>query len=318
MELNEKDDNYDSERNNCYGSYFKSYKKDKNFYKLRIKYNDIRIILKRKYDYNNSAIEIFTSKNKSYIFNFVDENVRKTILNELLKKIGDFATVVDDMKESNNKNNKENSIGYLNNKHISILNKNESKKNTPIKLSKLVKLWKSWEISNFEFLMYLNIFSNRSYNDISQYPVFPWILSNYEDPLIKEKKNIFTNDENDIVKDYLYRDLSVPMGMLSINEDSSRRSINYSSTFQIISEDKNISKPYFYGCNYSNPTYICNYLIRIFPFSQACIEIQGTGFDNPHRLFSSIIKTFKNASTQSTDVRELIPEFFYLPEMYLL
>ena len=26
MELNEKDDNYDSERNNCYGSYFKSYK----------------------------------------------------------------------------------------------------------------------------------------------------------------------------------------------------------------------------------------------------------------------------------------------------
>ena len=68
MELNEKDDNYDSERNNCYGSYFKSYKKDKNFYKLRIKYNDIRIILKRKYYYNNSAIEIFTSKNKSYIF----------------------------------------------------------------------------------------------------------------------------------------------------------------------------------------------------------------------------------------------------------
>ena len=315
MELNEKDDNYDSERNNCYGSYFKSYKKDKNFYKLRIKYNDIRIILKRKYYYNNSAIEIFTSKNKSYIFNFVDENVRKTILNELLKKIGDFATVVDDMKESNNKNNKENSIGYFNNRYFSILTKNDSKKTT-IKISKLVKLWKSWEISNFEFLMYLNIFSNRSYNDISQYPVFPWILSNYEDPLIKEKKNIFTNDENDIVKDYLYRDLSVPMGMLSINEDSSRRSINYSSTFQIISEDKNISKPYFYGCNYSNPTYICNYLIRIFPFSQACIEIQGTGFDNPHRLFSSIIKTFKNASTQSTDVRELIPEFFYLPEMY--
>ena len=118
MELNEKDDNYDSERNNCYGSYFKSYKKDKNFYKLRIKYNDIRIILKRKYYYNNSAIEIFTSKNKSYIFNFVDENVRKTILNELLKKIGDFATVVDDMKESNNKNNKENSIGYFNNRYF--------------------------------------------------------------------------------------------------------------------------------------------------------------------------------------------------------
>ena len=29
------------------------------------------------------------------------------------------------------------------------------------------------------------------------------------------------------------------------------------------------------------------------------------------------MKAFKNASTQSTDVRELIPEFFYLPEMFL-
>ena len=305
LELYQKDDNYDIERDDCYGSYFKKYEKDKNLFKIRIRFNDIKLILKRKYYYKNSAIEIFTNKNKSYFFNFNCENMRKIFLDELLKKLGDISLIIDDMKDSNNKDNKENAIGFLNNRYISILNKNESKKNT-IKISKLIKLWKSWEISNFEFLMYLNILSNRSYNDISQYPVFPWLLKNYEDPLFKKSEN-----------DYLYRDLSVPMGMLNINEESIQRSLNYSSTFKVIKEDVTVNKPYFYGCNYSNPTYICNYLIRLFPYSQACIEIQGNGFDTPRRLFASIAKAFKNASTQSTDIREIIPEFFYLPEMFL-
>jgi len=56
-------------------------------------------------------------------------------------------------------------------------------------LSKKIESWKNWEINNFELLMWLNIYGNRSYNDISQYPVFPWILSNYEDPLKKDKEN---------------------------------------------------------------------------------------------------------------------------------
>ena len=314
IELNEKDDNYDLERGDCYGSYFKRYEKDKNFYKLCINYDDIKLLLKRKYYYKNSSIEIFTSNHKSYFFNFNDENTKKTILDKILAKIGDYSTIINDMKEQNNKDN---IIGYLNNKHISIFNKFESKKNI-IKLSRLVKLWKSWEISNLEFLMLLNILSNRSYIDITQYPVFPWLITNYEDPLIKESLfDSLDNSNNDIIKDYSYRDLSIPMGMLTINEDCKKRSLNFTTTFKIIKEDEAINKPYYFGCNYSTPAYISNYLIRLFPFTQACIEIQGTGFDTPHRLFTSIIKTFKNATTQSGDVRELIPEFFYLPEMYL-
>ena len=310
-ELNEKNDNYDRERGDCYGSYFKKYKKDKNFYKLRIKYNEIKLILKRKYYYKNSSIEIFTSKNKSYFFNFSTEKITEIVLEEILNKLVDYSIIINDMKEFFDKEEPNNTIGYLSNKHISILNKNESKKNNPIKLSKLVTLWKNWEISKFEFLMFLNIFSNRSYIDISQYPIFPWLLTNYEDPLIKDPT------ENSSEKNYSFRDLNLPMGMLKINDDSVRRIANFTTTFKIIKEDQSISKPYFYGCNYSNPTYICNYLIRLFPYTQTCIELQGNGFDNPRRLFCSIMKTFRNASTQSTDVRELIPEFFYLPEMHL-
>ena len=75
--------------------------------------------------------------------------------------------------------------------------------------------------------------------------------------------------------------------------------------------------PYYYGSHYSNPTYISNYLTRTFPFSLTAIEIQGEKFDDPDRMFLSIQKTFESASSLKDDVRELIPEFYILPEIFL-
>ena len=57
------DDDYDPERKTCYGSYFKYNKKDKNLDKINIKYNDIKLIFRRKYYYKDSALEIFTKYN---------------------------------------------------------------------------------------------------------------------------------------------------------------------------------------------------------------------------------------------------------------
>ena len=37
---------------------------------------------------------------------------------------------------------------------------------------------------------------------------------------------------------------------ININEDGKNRALNYISTFKILKGDKNINKPYFYGCNY--------------------------------------------------------------------
>lgn len=39
---------------------------------------------------------------------------------------------------------------------------------------------KRGEISNFEYLMHLNTLAGRTYNDLMQYPVFPWIIADYE------------------------------------------------------------------------------------------------------------------------------------------
>ena len=46
------------------------------------------------------------------------------------------------------------------------------------------------------------------------------------------------------------------------------------------------------------------------------IEIQGDKFDDPNRMFISIFRTFESASTQKDDIRELIPEFYTLPEIF--
>ena len=39
--------------------------------------------------------------------------------------------------------------------------------------------WNQGEITNFEYLMELNKLAGRTFNDLMQYPVFPFILSNY-------------------------------------------------------------------------------------------------------------------------------------------
>lgn len=48
-----------------------------------------------------------------------------------------------------------------------------------ISKEKATDLWDSGHITNFEYLMLLNTFANRSFNDLSAYPVFPWVINEY-------------------------------------------------------------------------------------------------------------------------------------------
>jgi len=65
--------------------------------------------------------------------------------------------------------------------------------------------WKRREISNFEYLMILNTLAGRSYNDLTQYPIFPWVLADY------------TSEKLDFNKSSTFRDLSKPVGALDEN-----------------------------------------------------------------------------------------------------
>ena len=73
---------------------------------------------------------------------------------------------------------------------------------------------------------------------------------------------------------------------------------------------------YYYGTHYSSPMLILHYLIRISPFTAGAKDIQDGRFDNPDRIFHSMNVLCRNIREEVNDVREFIPEFYYLPEMY--
>lgn len=62
--------------------------------------------------------------------------------------------------------------------------------------------WRRREITNFEYLMILNTLAGRSYNDLTQYPVFPWVVADY------------SSETLDFSKASTFRDLSKPVGAL--------------------------------------------------------------------------------------------------------
>ena len=69
--------------------------------------------------------------------------------------------------------------------------------------------------------MWINIYGNRSFRDISQYPVFPWLLTNYE-----------YNTYEELVQNPEIRDFNLPMGMLCIDEKSKKRQEGYIDTYK--------------------------------------------------------------------------------------
>lgn len=52
-------------------------------------------------------------------------------------------------------------------------------------------------------------------------------------------------------------------------------------------------------------------MIRVEPFTTYALEYGGGEFDYPDRMFNDAGKTFANT------VRELVPEFYCLPEMFV-
>lgn len=57
------------------------------------------------------------------------------------------------------------------------------------------------------------------------------------------------------------------------------------------------------------------YLVRLPPFNVLNQQLQGGKFDHADRMFVSLRDTWRGASQGNTaDVKELTPEFFYMPE----
>lgn len=170
-------------------------------------------------------------------------------------------------------------------------------------LSNTTKLWQKGNISNLEYLMHLNAVAGRSFMDLTQYPVFPWVLADYESKVLNLQSSAS------------FRDLSRPMGALG-----EKRALQYAERFRTMDEFykdevEGCTPPFFYGTHYSCAGYVLYYLMRMQPYSRMAISLQGGQFDKADRLFKGLEHSWFSASSENLqDVRELIPEFYFLPE----
>ncbi|KAL0985478.1 hypothetical protein UPYG_G00157390 [Umbra pygmaea] len=166
-----------------------------------------------------------------------------------------------------------------------------------LKASGLTQRWVCREISNFEYLMQLNTISGRTYNDLSQYPVFPWVLCDY------------TSSTLDLENPAVFRDLSKPIGVVN-----PRHAQNVREKYESFEDSTGTIDKFHYGTHYSNAAGVMHYMIRTEPFTTLHIQLQSGRFDCADRQFHSVAAAWQARMESPVDVKELIPEFFYFPE----
>ncbi|CAG9322235.1 NSMAF_3 [Blepharisma stoltei] len=214
-----------------------------------VKYADISKLYKRRWKLQEIGLEFFTEMKKSMFLAFQTENERNEIF-DLLSGLVPSACET------------ENSLDLM-----------------------LMK-WQARQISNYDYLLYLNSAAHRTFSDFTQYPVFPWIISNYQ------------SDDLDLADPSNFRDLSKPIGALNPS-----RLENYKNRCKYMPDPK-----FLYGTHYSSPGYVVGFLFRKYPIYM--FKLNGGKFDSPDRLFYDISNEWKSVNENPSDVKELIPEFF--------
>ena len=242
-----------------------------------IKLKEIEEIIARRYIYDYRAFEIFLKNGKSYYFNLYS----KQILNKFMEEIEKFTKL---------KNN--------------IIKE-------PVKYFKEKNYYQKWiedEITTYQYLLFLNKFSSRSYNDINQYPVFPWIF--------RETSLGSYRDKGQIPK---FRDLRYPIsvrGKSLGDECQEEDDLEEARSFFDASLEENRKYPSHFRLHYSTSGYLLSFLVRASPYTEEQIRFQNNQFDSPSRQLNSIDEILMILST-SHDNRELIPEYFTSVEFFL-
>uniref|UniRef100_A0A674JEQ9 Neurobeachin like 1 n=1 Tax=Terrapene triunguis TaxID=2587831 RepID=A0A674JEQ9_9SAUR len=239
--------------------------------------SQIREIHLRRYNLRRSALEIFLTDQTNYFLNFNKEvwNCQSSpgglsVRNKVYSRI------------------------------LSLRSPNIYGTRSPqelFKASGLMQKWVNREISNFDYLVQLNTMAGRTYNDLAQYPVFPWILRDY------------TSEELDLNNPAVFRDLSKPIGV--VNEKNAKA---VQEKYENFEDPLGTIDKFHYGTHYSNAAGVMHYLIRVEPFTTLHIQLQSGRFDCADRQFHSIPATWQALMDNPNDVKELIPEFFYFPE----
>ena len=261
---------------------------------LRWSLRQLRMVLPRFFLLRESALEVFLNNFKNYFFNFtpLPEDVLQPLLSQPAYSALHAAAGLSRGRGKWKSGREQRNEVY---KLLCTLVPDMQFELSPgrrLLKSGIMKAWQRGEVSNFDYLMHLNTIAGRSYNDINQYPVFPWVLTDYRSASI------------DLRDPAVYRDLSRPIGALN-----PERFAIFAERFASF-EDETIP-PFLYGSHYSSAGIALHFLIRCEPFTSLAISLQGGRFDLPDRLFDSIAGSWELSYANMADVKELIPEFFY-------
>ena len=297
-------------------------------YKLIIKKIPLRKITemyKRNHLHIENSIEILLKNGSSYFFVFnIDK--RDDIFNQIISNLNNYyqnfkkqpSIINFPQIEIKNPN-----LFYLKyspknfsqtQSNQSLIKKNSSLKNEnvtykiildTIKTANEQSIRENWiniKITNFDYIMLLNTLSGRTYNDFSQYLIFPWILQNFNNgsSLVE---NIFGEYYLNIIRDQLYRNLYYPI-FAQTKEIRENLKIKY--------DLKDDDSRYHSGTFYSTHAFVSYFLIRQRPFTEIHLEIQGGQFDAGDRLFIGE----NQLSNLDEKYQELIPALFTIPELY--
>ena len=154
--------------------------------------------------------------------------------------------------------------------------------------------WVEGKISNFEYLMHLNMFASRSFHDACLYPIFPWTLSKYDSPTL------------DLMDETNFRDFKYPMFAQTENQ---RHKLTQKMDF---SEPVTSSNAMSFIAP-SSPPIVGHWLLRMRPFTDLHMEFEDGKFGFSARLFRSIELAYRQAM-ESGSSWELTPEFYCCPE----
>ncbi|GIQ81794.1 hypothetical protein KIPB_002812 [Kipferlia bialata] len=178
--------------------------------------------------------------------------------------------------------------------------------------------WQNGALSTFRYLSSLNTLAGRTPNDLTQYPVFPWLISD-GDPDTQTDYEGLTSYlkacayEPDMRREtHTLRELRKPIG--AIGEERAER---FRERFREAEGMDPDMRPFHYGTHYSSSGVVIHFLVRMEPFTRQMVRLQSGKFDHPDRMFHDMARSYLTASSKHmADVKELTPEFFYQPSLF--
>ena len=126
-------------------------------------------------------------------------------------------------------------------------------------LNFLMEAWRKGRITNYDYLLRLNAISGRSFHDPGNYPVMPWVLSNFVSTSVPDLSDVRN-----------YRDLTKPMGALC-----PERLKKFLEKYKTLCSADFAIPPFMYGSHYSNTGgVVLHYLVRKRPFAGLHRQLQ--------------------------------------------